>query len=104
MNLNDYQVAAMRTRGGKTDADLLMLSTLGLCGEAGEFAEIVKKHVFHGREMDRGRAADELGYVLWYLAACAEALGLRLDEIAQANMVKLRARYPDGFVMGGGNR
>lgn len=37
-------------------------------------------------------------------AALASTLGLRLDDISHANVAKLRARYPDGFVPGGGKR
>jgi len=77
---------------------------LGLCGEAGEAAELIKKEEFHGVVMAAGKMAEELGDVLWYLAAVASDHGLDLSKIAQQNIEKLKARYPDGFVTGGGRR
>ena len=93
MNLDNYQHNAARTLG---DADLRILA-LGLCGEAGEAAEIVKKHMGHGHDLDVDNLAKELGDVLWYVAALATALDVNLSQVAQANVAKLRARYPDGF-------
>ena len=93
MRIDDYQHNAARTLG---DADLRILA-LGLCGEAGEAAEIVKKHLGHGHDLDVNDLAKELGDVLWYVAALATALDVNLSQVAQANIEKLRARYPDGF-------
>lgn len=77
-----------------------MRAALGLCGEAGEFADLVKKAMFHGpgHELDIEKAKKELGDVLWYIADAAAALGVTLEEVAEANRDKLRARYPNGFV------
>lgn len=74
--------------------------TLGLAGEAGEVANIVKKiqRDFGGEITSETRAKlkDELGDVLWYVSACADELGLSLDEIAQFNIEKLAARHKHG--------
>jgi NTP pyrophosphatase (non-canonical NTP hydrolase) len=83
--------------------------TLGLCGEAGEFAEVVKKVTEHGVTEIKGKDAlaamsEELGDVLYYVAAIANYLNLDLLQIAVNNIKKLRERYPDGFVPGGGIR
>ena len=94
MNLDNYQHNAARTLG---DDDLRILA-LGLCGEAGEVADVVKKHRGHGHELDEEKIVDELGEVLWYVAMIAWALdGIDLSAVAHENMQKLRARYPDGF-------
>lgn len=97
MKFNEYQIDALKTanalRGGKRLAYL----ALGLTGESGEVAEHIKKYVGHGHALDREALSKELGDVLWYLAAMADALGLELGEIAKANIAKLRARYPAGF-------
>lgn len=103
MSLNDYQREAART-AASVDHDTLVVAALGLAGETGEFVELIKKHFFHGKAFDREAVKKELGDVLWYLALAASAAELSLDTIAAANIEKLRARYPDGFVPGGGNR
>ncbi len=73
------------------------MAALGLTGEAGECSELIKKHVFHDRLLDREDLRSELGDVLWYLAMLADACGLRLSDIAASNVDKLRDRYPEGF-------
>jgi NTP pyrophosphatase (non-canonical NTP hydrolase) len=78
--------------------------TLGLAGEAGEVADLVKKALYHDVPYTPEKIEKELGDVLWYLAAVAKEHGLELARIAQSNVDKLRARYPDGFVPGGGKR
>ena len=97
-SLNDYQKLANRTSGaGKAGERRMIIAALGLAGEAGEFANMVKKLTAHGHDISATELADELGDVLWYLAEAASASGLSLTDIAQQNVDKLRARYPDGF-------
>lgn len=105
MTFHDFQVAAQRTSAAPfPDRERPMVQTLGLCGEAGEVAEMVKKASWHGKPLDLEKLQDELGDVLWYLADLATHYGLDLDQIAQGNIAKLARRYPDGFVVGGGIR
>ena len=100
MNLYEYQNASRRTLPVEmSDLDRLVFA-LGLCGEAGEAGELVKKNIGHGRQMDYLRLQEELGDVLWYVAAVASAYGLGLDTIASANVEKLKKRYPEGFTRG----
>ena len=75
----------------------LMNGVLGMCGEAGECADIVKKHMMQGHNLDKEHLAKEVGDVLWYIAETATALGFNLDNIMQMNVDKLKARYPQGF-------
>ena len=107
MNLNEYQNEALRTSG---DLDRVC-GALGLSGEAGEViasllqlaastgavADTIKKIRFHGHSADRDKLINELGDVLWYVASTAATLNASLDEIAEANIKKLKDRYPDGF-------
>lgn len=98
MTLDDYQQLAARTLGrGRTHEQQLSNAALGLAGEAGEVAEVVKKHLFHSTPLDQDAIVSELGDCLWYVAAFATALGLSLDDVAARNVEKLRRRYPDGF-------
>ncbi len=98
MTLNEYQSLAMTTLNPTLSRrDVLINSVMGLCGESGEAIDIVKKWLAHGHELDREHLAKELGDIAWYLAEAATALDLSLEEICQANIDKLKARYPEGF-------
>lgn len=98
MDLNRYQELANRSAGaGGEGQQRLIVSALGLAGEAGEFANLVKKMTAHGHPFDPEALNDELGDVLWYLAEAATAAGLELNNIAWQNVEKLIKRYPDGF-------
>ena len=93
-----YQERALVTAGPlETERDRLVCGALGLTGEAGEAADLVKKHLYHGHPLDRVKLQKELGDVLWYLVLVADALGLTLSDVAEANLVKVGERYPDGF-------
>ena len=98
MTLDEYQSLAARTIGAdRTHEQQLANAALGLAGEAGEVADTMKKHLFHGYPLDRDALVKELGDCMWYIAMFATELGVSLDEIARTNIEKLRRRYPDGF-------
>lgn len=100
MTINEYQKLALRTeKGARNDyADPRLVNGLmGLCGEAGEALDELKKHMFQEHWLDKTHIAKELGDVAWYLAVAADALGYTLEDILQMNVDKLQARYPDGF-------
>ena len=74
---DEYQKEAMRTASGVSAScsdNLLMNGAMGLCGESGEFMDLLKKNVFQGHELDKEHMAKELGDILWYLAVAAEGL------------------------------
>ncbi|MBS6196614.1 MAG: nucleoside triphosphate pyrophosphohydrolase family protein [Clostridiales bacterium] len=100
MTINEYQKLAMATLNPGLDRkDVLINSVMGLCGEAGEAIDIVKKWLAQGHELDRAHLAEELGDVAWYLAEAAMALELPLEEVLQGNIDKLKRRYPEGFAV-----
>lgn len=70
---------------------------LGIAGEVGEVADLVKKSLFHGHKIDQESIKKELGDVLWYMAQLARLAGITLEDVAVANIEKLKERYPDGF-------
>lgn len=74
----------------------LTYGVIGLCGEAGEASEIVKKYAFQGHTLDCYHLAIELGDVLWYVAYTAHNIGYPLGKIMALNQDKLAKRYPDG--------
>lgn len=98
MTINEYQEVAMTTLNPElTKKDVLINSVMGLCGESGEAIDIVKKWMAQGHELDKEHLTKELGDIAWYLAEAATALEFPLDDILQANIDKLKKRYPDGF-------
>ena len=98
MTINEYQNLAMRTLNPELGKrEVLINSVMGLCGESGEAIDIVKKWMAHGHELDKKHLVKELGDIAWYLAEAATALDVDLEDILQANIEKLRNRYPEGF-------
>lgn len=99
MIFDEYQTAALRTfrRVPGAENAQMGIMALGLAGEVGEVAEHIKKYLGHGKELDVLELKEELGDVLWYLAILSDMFGLNLDTIAQFNVDKLKARYPNGF-------
>lgn len=99
MIFDEYQTAALRTfrRVPGAENAQMGIMTLGLAGEVGEVAEHIKKYLGHGKELDVLELKEELGDVLWYLAILSDMFGLNLGAIAQFNVDKLKARYPNGF-------
>jgi NTP pyrophosphatase (non-canonical NTP hydrolase) len=98
MTLNEYQEGAARTGNGVSSTkEGLSLVGLGITGEAGEVADLIKKHLHHGHELDAGKLIKEAGDVLWYISLLATVLGVTMEDIGEANLAKLRKRYPNGF-------
>jgi NTP pyrophosphatase (non-canonical NTP hydrolase) len=80
----------------------VLYPTLGLCGEAGEVAEKVKKQVRDG-VFNRHEVAKELGDVLWYLTNTCNDIGYNLEEIATMNIEKLQSRKDRDVIKGSGD-
>ncbi len=98
MTANEYQKLAMTTLNRELSRkDVLINGVMGLCGEAGEAIDIVKKHLAQGHELDREHLIGELGDIAWYLAETAMALDVDLEEVLRRNIEKLKKRYPEGF-------
>ncbi len=97
MKFEEYQSEASKTALYPRRLSNLEYPTLGLAGEAGEVANIVKKiqrdHAGVITDETRGKLLDELGDVLWYISACADELGLTLTEVAEYNVDKLMKRH-----------
>lgn len=74
----------------------VLYAAIGMCGEAGEVSELVKKYAYHGHAIDTEHLARELGDVLWYVSYMAHLFGYPLGKIMAMNQEKLAKRYPDG--------
>lgn len=92
MDINTYSALAMRTAGTK---DPLMNGLLGLAGETGEVVDYMKKVLFHDKQFDRSVLIKEAGDCVWYLNLVLVEMGITWDEVLEANIKKLEARYPD---------
>jgi NTP pyrophosphatase (non-canonical NTP hydrolase) len=95
-----YRHEVIRTCGDLTRAwgkDGLLMGALGLTGEAGEVADLIKKHVFHDQPLDEEKLIKELGDVRWYLEYLCICLNQFVEEVEAINIQKLQKRYPNGF-------
>lgn len=106
LNFSEYQAKTALTARYPKDIGL-MYTALGLNGEAGECAEIVKKVIrdTNGILSDavRERLKYEISDVLWYCSQLAAEAGLSLQEIAEANLAKLFSRAERGVIHGDGD-
>lgn len=94
MTLSEYQHAARATMNEALSRDEQMMDAAsGIAEEAGEVLAHVRKHHFQGRELDAARLKEELGDVLWCIAAVATSAGFELDDVARFNLEKLRHRH-----------
>ena len=87
------------TYGPCVNVPLLLTGAMGMCGEAGEFSEIVKKVLLHNKKLDdevHAHMVKELGDVIWYWTNTCRALGVDPNDVIAANVKKLEARYPGG--------
>ena len=80
-------------------SERLLTASVGMCAEAGEFTEVVKKIVFQGKpvtEENLFHLKRELGDIMWYVAQACMGLDTTIDEIIEMNVDKLKSRYPGG--------
>lgn len=97
MTLNDYQELAARTINyANSPAEMEMHALHGMCGEIGELHSLYQK-MYQGHQFDKEHAMKELGDLLWFIAEYCTACNFTLEDVAKANIEKLKARYPEGF-------
>ncbi|MBR1454147.1 MAG: nucleoside triphosphate pyrophosphohydrolase family protein [Lachnospiraceae bacterium] len=98
MTAEEYQKLASRTLSKDlNDVEMLIEGAMGICSEAGEAMDIVKKYFAHGHELDKEHLIKELGDVCWYMAELLNLLGYTFSDVFEANIQKLEKRYPNGF-------
>ncbi|OUB05991.1 nucleotide pyrophosphohydrolase [Bacillus thuringiensis serovar yunnanensis] len=109
VSLDEYQEATLRTWNKRNDFGFRVSNAaLGLTGEAGEVADLVKKAIYHGHGFQPShcpgeengnvhKLALELGDIMYYVEIMAYEMGYTLQDIAEMNIAKLTKRYPDGF-------
>lgn len=97
-----WKETAIYPGAGSGEYSALIYTALGLGNEAGEFQGKLKK-LYRDGMWDRQEALQELGDVLWYIAAAANELGSSLNVVATMNMIKLRKRKAAGTLHGSGD-
>jgi len=75
----------------------LLHGAIGICTENGELMDVMKRYLVYDEPIDIAHAAEEIGDVLYYVMLSCQALGLEMGDTMQANIDKLRIRYPHGF-------
>jgi len=93
----EYRIQELRGEGFETHR--LLTASVGMCAEAGEFTEVVKKIIFQGKPVNEENLFHmkrELGDIMWYVAQACMGLNVSLDEVIEMNVDKLKARYPGG--------
>jgi NTP pyrophosphatase (non-canonical NTP hydrolase) len=91
------RLAVLNDQGFPTER--LLTAAVGMCAEAGEFTEVVKKIVFQGKPVNEDNLFHlkrELGDIMWYVMQACMGLGVSLDAVVEMNVEKLLSRYPEG--------
>jgi NTP pyrophosphatase (non-canonical NTP hydrolase) len=116
MNLDEYQKEASRTEcdqfrsldrmtKGNLDSfaaieDLVPIrmnhALIGLSSELGELSKLLENWIYYGGdEPNTAHLLEEVGDVMWRLAELCNAMGIRLQCAIDANIAKLKVRYPE---------
>ena len=107
MDINEYQEAAISTAIYPNQGNNFIYPTLGLVGESGEIAEKAKKVIRDDGGVlspeKKEEMKKELGDVMWYLASLSRELGYNLNEVAEANIAKLKSRQERNKLKGSGD-
>lgn len=109
LNFENYSKQAWEMAMASTsdDSSLLPIFVMGLCGEAGEVSEKFKKLLRDSKgemtEAFKQEVAKELGDVLWYINALSKKLDISLEDVAKANLDKIKSRRDRGVQHGSGD-
>jgi len=66
---------------------------IGICGEAGELVDAIKKHTIYQKPLDRVNVVEELGDLEFYMEGVRQQTGITREECIEGNITKLSARY-----------
>lgn len=106
MTPTEFKKLALRTESNVTQAFRplndnrlirLLHCALGLSTEAGEFNDVIKKHIFYGKELDIVNLKEEAGDLLWYLCLLCDETNVDFEDLMTTTINKLKARYPNKF-------
>lgn len=98
MNYKEYQELSSKTFADLEDEKLNLLHcAIGASTEAGELLDAFKKHIYYKKELDVVNVGEEIADIQWYLFNLCRLLNLDMEQLLEANIAKLKARYGDKF-------
>lgn len=99
MTPSEYIKEAVRTNTQQKNvvASDILHAAMGFCTESGEFMDQLKRHIFYGTPFNWTNVKEEVGDKLWYIAILLNYMGMTFEEVMEANIHKLRVRYPEKF-------
>lgn len=106
MESKKYLKSALRTESNdfksindRIDSEKIRLlhAAMGMQTEAAEFTDMLKKHIFYGKTLDKVNLKEELFDITWYMAIALDVLGYTFEEGFKTNIDKLKVRFPDRF-------
>jgi NTP pyrophosphatase (non-canonical NTP hydrolase) len=108
MNFDEFQSRSKSTAIYPDQGSNYLYPALGLCSEAGEVADRIKRIQRDDNNVvtdaKRQEIASELGDVLWYVAQLATEFGLSLNDVADGNIANLSNRRRNSTLQGFGDR
>ena len=97
MELNEYQRLALQTVNPKLNRMEMKLHALHeISAEVGEIHSIFQK-AYQGHPVNTEDLKLEIGDLMWGICELCNVFGFTLEGVANANINKLRNRYPEGF-------
>lgn len=98
MDLKNFQEVSVRTMNNELTFEQKVTNCLmGIQGETGEIADIFKKHMYQGHDLDLEHVEEELGDVMFYIVNLATLYNIDMEDVIEKNFEKLLNRFPNGF-------
>lgn len=98
MKLKDFQELSVRTMNTDLSQEQKISNCLiGIQGETGEIADIFKKHLYQGHDLDLDHVEEEIGDAMFYIVNLATLMGINMEAAIERNFEKLLKRFPNGF-------
>lgn len=98
ITIREYQEQSKRTCASLGDIKIDGLHmVLGIITEGSEIADVYKKNIAYGKELDLVNIKEEIGDIMFYIANMCNLHEWNLEDILQTNIEKLKSRYPERF-------
>lgn len=98
MTIKEFQRVSTRTLNKELSLkDQTAHMLLGISSEAGELINMYKKSMFTGFDLDLEEVKNECGDVLFYISNLMSLYNIKLEDVLEGNVEKLRKRFPNGY-------